>query len=195
MTPIPINELQALVCICISTNTYIVELFLQVGKFPLTGKNSLYILIPRTASEESFVLMENHINKDSIEAMVSEMDKIPTQTAEVILPKIKLTVDTQLEDLLRKLGKKATSFTPQCCIIYSSCSKPVIHFLSRTQKENCFFNIYMQSHFPNNVNIIRKSCTTRYSKSYINFLRRKSEMSNFSLKIFWKKKNVWPVSH
>ncbi len=63
MTPIPINELQALVCICTSTNTYIVELFLQVGKFPLMGKNSLYILIPRTSSEESFVLMENNINK------------------------------------------------------------------------------------------------------------------------------------
>ncbi len=108
MTPLPINEIQALVRICTSTNTYIAELFLQVGKFPLTGKNSLYVLIPRTTSEESFVLMENRINKDSIEAMVSEMNKIPTQTAEVILPKIKLTVDTQLEDLLRNLGKKGT---------------------------------------------------------------------------------------
>lgn len=108
MTSIPINELKALVRICTNTKTYIAELFLQIGKFPLTGKNSLYILIPRTPSEEAFVLMENNINKDSIEAMVSEMNKIPTQTAEVTLPKIKLTVDTQLEDLLRNLGKKGT---------------------------------------------------------------------------------------
>ncbi|XP_016311304.1 plasma protease C1 inhibitor [Sinocyclocheilus anshuiensis] len=112
----------------------------EVGKFPLTGKNSLYILIPRTTSEESFVLMENNINKDSIEAMVSEMNKIPAQTAEVILPKIKLTVDTQLEDLLRNLGLSDLFLNPNLCGIFPEESESLISdarhsaFLSLTEK-------------------------------------------------------------
>lgn len=112
----------------------------EVGKFPLTGKNSLYVLIPRTMSEESFVLMENRINKDSIEAMVSEMNKIPTQTAEVILPKIKLTVETQLEDLLRNLGLSDLFLNPNLCGIFPKESESFISdarhraFLSLTEK-------------------------------------------------------------
>ncbi|XP_016145963.1 plasma protease C1 inhibitor-like [Sinocyclocheilus grahami] len=112
----------------------------EVGKFPLTGKNSLYILIPRTTSEESFVLMENNINKDSILSMVSEMNKIPAQTAEVILPKIKLTVDTQLEDLLRNLGLSDLFLNPNLCGIFPDESESLLSdarhsaFLSLTEK-------------------------------------------------------------
>lgn len=54
--------------------------------------------------------MENNINRESIESMVSEINTIPAQTAEVRLPKIKLIVDTPLEGLLRNLGKNATFF-------------------------------------------------------------------------------------
>uniref|UniRef100_A0A671PND1 Serpin peptidase inhibitor, clade G (C1 inhibitor), member 1 n=1 Tax=Sinocyclocheilus anshuiensis TaxID=1608454 RepID=A0A671PND1_9TELE len=138
--PLPSFIPQHLYCICTNTNTYIVELFLQVGKFPLTGKNSLYILIPRTTSEESFVLMENNINGESIEAMVSEMNTIPSQTAEVILPKIKLTVDTPLEGLLRNLGLSDLFLKPNLCGIfpgeYESFILDVRHraFLSLTEK-------------------------------------------------------------
>ncbi|XP_059360016.1 plasma protease C1 inhibitor [Carassius carassius] len=112
----------------------------DVGKFSLTGKNSLYILIPRTTSEEAFVLMENNINKDSIEAMVSEMNNVPVQIAEVILPRIKLTVDTQLEDLLRSMGLSDLFSKPNFCGIFPEDSESFISdarhsaFLSLTEK-------------------------------------------------------------
>ncbi|XP_043103777.1 plasma protease C1 inhibitor [Puntigrus tetrazona] len=112
----------------------------EVAKFPLTGKNSLYILIPHTTTEKSFVLMENNINKDSIEAMISEMNKIPAQTAEVTLPKIKLTVDTQLGDVLKKQGLSDLFSDPNLCGIFQEDSKSFISearhraFLSLTEK-------------------------------------------------------------
>lgn len=77
----------------------------QVGRFPLTDKTSLYILLPPTSSEESFSLMEKNMNHTSLSEMVSEMSKITLQTAEVTLPKIKLAVTTTLGKLLRNLGK------------------------------------------------------------------------------------------
>uniref|UniRef100_A0A8C2EY34 Serpin peptidase inhibitor, clade G (C1 inhibitor), member 1 n=1 Tax=Cyprinus carpio TaxID=7962 RepID=A0A8C2EY34_CYPCA len=126
-------------CICTNTNTYIAELFLQVGKFCLTGKNSLYILIPRTTSEESFVFMENNINRESIESMVSEINTIPAQTAEVRLPKIKLIVDTPLEGLLRNLGLSDLFLKPNLCRIFPGDSESFISdichsaFLSLTE--------------------------------------------------------------
>lgn len=101
-------------CICTNINTNTAELSLQVGKFPLTGKNSLYILVPLTSSEKDFLLMENNINYKTIEEMVSEMNKMPIQTAEVTLPIIKLTETTPLEDLLRNLGKNVALFTLKC---------------------------------------------------------------------------------
>ncbi|KAF4110209.1 plasma protease C1 inhibitor [Onychostoma macrolepis] len=119
---------------------YSKKLQAEVGKFPLTGKNSLYILVPRTTSEESFALMEDNINKHSIEVMVSEMNKMPAQTAEVILPKIKLTVDTQLEDLLRNLGLSDLFSNPNLCGIFPEEAKSFISdarhsaFLSLTEK-------------------------------------------------------------
>ncbi|XP_056115643.1 plasma protease C1 inhibitor isoform X2 [Rhinichthys klamathensis goyatoka] len=82
---------------------YFKNLKAEVGKFPLTGKNSLYILVPSTPSEKDFLLMENNINYKTIEEMVSKMNKMPIQTAEVTLPVIKLTEITPLEKLLRNL--------------------------------------------------------------------------------------------
>nr|QGH45509.1 complement system-related protein C1INH-2 [Cyprinus carpio] len=112
----------------------------EVGKFCLTGKNSLYILIPRTTSEESFVLMENNINRESIESMVSEINTIPAQTAEVRLPKIKLIVDTPLEGLLRNLGLSDLFLKPNLCRIFPGDSESFISdichsaFLSLTEQ-------------------------------------------------------------
>ncbi|KAI2661852.1 Plasma protease C1 inhibitor [Labeo rohita] len=105
---------------------YIKALQAEVGKFPLTGKNSLYILIPPTTSKESFVLMEKNINKDSIKAMVSEINKIQAQTTEVTLPKIKLTVNTQLEGLLIKLGLEDLFTAPNLCGIFPGDSESFI---------------------------------------------------------------------
>ncbi|XP_077078820.1 plasma protease C1 inhibitor [Siphateles boraxobius] len=110
----------------------------EVGKFPLTGKNSLYILVPPTPSEKDFLLMENNINYKTIEEMVSEMNKMTIQTAEVTLPIIKLTETTPLEDLLGKLGLSDLFSKPNLCGMFpgESVISDVRHkaFLSLTEK-------------------------------------------------------------
>ncbi|XP_055023927.2 plasma protease C1 inhibitor [Misgurnus anguillicaudatus] len=95
--------------------SYIQNLQAQVGRFPLTDKNSLYILLPSTTSEESFTKMESKINFDTISEMVSEMSNIALQTAEVTLPKIKLAVTTPLERLLTSLGLSNLFDDPNLC--------------------------------------------------------------------------------
>ncbi|XP_056319926.1 plasma protease C1 inhibitor [Danio aesculapii] len=111
-----------------------------VGKFPLTGQNSLYILVPRTLSEESFLLMENNINRNTLEEMVSEMNKTPAQAAEVTLPAIKLIMTTQLDELLRNMGLSDLFNKPNLCGMFpgepESFISDVRHraFLSLTEK-------------------------------------------------------------
>ncbi|KAK7145705.1 hypothetical protein R3I93_013442 [Phoxinus phoxinus] len=119
---------------------YFKHLKAEVGKFPLTGKNSLYILVPPTPSEKDFLLMENNINYKTIEEMVSEMNKIPIQTAEVTLPIIKLTETTPLEELLRNLGLSDLFLNPNLCGMFPGESESFISdarhsaFLSLTEK-------------------------------------------------------------
>ncbi|XDV49375.1 hypothetical protein PO909_018641 [Leuciscus waleckii] len=120
--------------------SYLKSLKAEVGKFPLSGKNSLYILLPRTSSEEDFLLMENSINYNTIEEMVSEMNKMPIQTAEVTLPIIKLTETTPLEDLLRNLGLSDLFSNPNLCGMFPDESEAFISdvrhsaFFSLTEK-------------------------------------------------------------
>ncbi|XP_051964810.1 plasma protease C1 inhibitor-like [Xyrauchen texanus] len=120
--------------------SYNKKLKAEVGKFPLTGKNSLYILIPRTMSEESFSLVEKNMTAANIIEMVSEMSKIAAQTAEVTLPKIKLAVTTPLEKLLRKLGLSDLFESPNLCAMFPGESDSFISdarhraFLSLTEK-------------------------------------------------------------
>ncbi|NP_001116757.1 plasma protease C1 inhibitor precursor [Danio rerio] len=116
------------------------QLKADVGKFPLTGQNSLYILVPRTLSEESFLLMENNINRNTLEEMVSEMNQTPAQSAEVTLPAIKLTMTTQVDDLLRNMGLSDLFNNPNLCGMFpgepESFISDVRHraFLSLTEK-------------------------------------------------------------
>ncbi|TRY99884.1 hypothetical protein DNTS_033992 [Danionella cerebrum] len=88
---------------------------LKVGKFSMTGKNSLYILVPNTPAEESFQQMENTLTPERINEMVAEINKLPVQTAEVTLPKLKLTANRQLEEMLRNLGLSDLFLKPNLC--------------------------------------------------------------------------------
>ncbi|XP_048067384.1 plasma protease C1 inhibitor [Megalobrama amblycephala] len=94
---------------------YLKSLKAEVGKFPLTGKNSLYILLPPTSSEKDFLLMEKNINYNTIKEMVSELSKMPIQTAEVTLPIIKLKETKQLEELLADMGLSDLFTKPNLC--------------------------------------------------------------------------------
>nr|QBY91832.1 serpin G1 [Ctenopharyngodon idella] len=119
---------------------YFRSLKAEVGKFPLTGKNSLYILLPPTSSERDFLLMEKNINYGNIKEMVSEMSKMPIQTAEVTLPIIKLKETTLLEDLLSNMGVSELFINPNFCGMFpgeqESFVSDIRHsaFLSLTKK-------------------------------------------------------------
>ncbi|XP_039520162.1 plasma protease C1 inhibitor isoform X1 [Pimephales promelas] len=119
---------------------YFKNLNADVGKFPLTGKNSLYILVPSTPSEDDFLLMENNLNFKTIDEMVSKMNKMPIQTAEVTLPIIKLTETTPLEKLLSNLGLTDLFSNPNLCGMFPDESESFISdvrhsaFLSLTEK-------------------------------------------------------------
>ncbi|KAI7798120.1 plasma protease C1 inhibitor precursor, partial [Triplophysa rosa] len=97
--------------------SYNKKLKAQVGRLPLTDKNSLYILLPPTSTEESFSLMEKNMNHTNLSEMVFEMSKMTLQTAEVTLPKIKLAVTTPLEKLLRNLGLSDLFHDPNLCAL------------------------------------------------------------------------------
>ncbi|KAA0714192.1 Plasma protease C1 inhibitor [Triplophysa tibetana] len=97
--------------------SYNTKLKAQVGRLPLTDKNSLYILLPPTSTEESFSLMEKNMNHTNLSEMVFEMSKMTLQTAEVTLPKIKLAVTTLLPKLLRNLGLSDLFNDPNLCAL------------------------------------------------------------------------------
>lgn len=80
-----------------------------MGKFTLTGKNSLYILLPASEGEKGLQTLEAQLTDTNIRAMVKEMDTIVSTQSEVSLPKVKLLVNTNLFKLLKKLGQRALS--------------------------------------------------------------------------------------
>lgn len=88
----------------------------QVGKFSLTGKNSLYVLLPFSESEKGLQDMEELLTEKVIRDMVQEMASVQPTTSEVSLPKVKLLVNTNLLMLLKNLGQMTHT---SCCIIHS----------------------------------------------------------------------------
>ncbi|XP_066500700.1 plasma protease C1 inhibitor [Hoplias malabaricus] len=95
--------------------TYISELKAQVGKFPLTGKSSLYILVPNVVTESALSELEDRLTDVNIQAMVKELDSLPPTTSEVTLPKTKLSITTDLNALLQKMGVKGVLGSPNLC--------------------------------------------------------------------------------
>ncbi|KAI1887614.1 hypothetical protein AGOR_G00192130 [Albula goreensis] len=76
----------------------------QVAVFPLSGKARLFILLPRTSSQEDLTNLERRLDDMKVRKMVQDMDKGYGDITEVTLPKIHLDIKTDLMDLLGKLG-------------------------------------------------------------------------------------------
>lgn len=76
-----------------------------MGKFILTGKNSLYVLLPFSESKKGLQALEEMLTETNIRAMVREMASVVPTLSEVSLPKMKLLVNTDLRVVLKKLGQ------------------------------------------------------------------------------------------
>ncbi|XP_017541560.1 plasma protease C1 inhibitor [Pygocentrus nattereri] len=98
--------------------TYISKLKSQVAKFPLTGKSSLYVMVPNAATQSALAFLEENLNLKNVEAMVKEVDAVLPVSAEVTLPKTKLTTNVDLATLLRKMGVTGLFESPNLCAMF-----------------------------------------------------------------------------
>ncbi|GAA6067993.1 plasma protease C1 inhibitor, partial [Tachysurus ichikawai] len=111
-----------------------------VAKFPLTGKNSLYVLLPYEAGKNELEVMEAKLTDKNIRNMVKEMVSVIPVESEVLLPKVKLLVNTDLSILLKELELPGLFSDPNLCgMIDQSSSMPLSDarhcaFLSLTEK-------------------------------------------------------------
>ncbi|KAG7458567.1 hypothetical protein MATL_G00221810 [Megalops atlanticus] len=94
---------------------YIPPLRAQVAEFPLSGKTSLYILLPVTSSVEHLQALEERMDHETVKNMVEMLSKAAPEVAEVMLPKIKLDIKTNLMDLLENMGLTDLFDSPNLC--------------------------------------------------------------------------------
>ncbi|XP_047656208.1 plasma protease C1 inhibitor [Tachysurus fulvidraco] len=128
-----------------SSNYYVATSYIQglkayVAKFTLTGKNSLYVLLPFEAGKNGLDIMEAKLTDKNVRNMVNEMASIIPVESEVLLPKVKLLVNTNLFILLKKLELPGLFSDPNLCgMIDQSSAMPLSDarhsaFLSLTEK-------------------------------------------------------------
>ncbi|XP_029918156.1 plasma protease C1 inhibitor isoform X2 [Myripristis murdjan] len=98
---------------------YVAAVKAQVGRFPLTDENSLYILLPRSHQQSDMQTMEEKMTDSAVRQMIEHMKVVSPEVMEVILPKIKLDIKTDMKGLLRKLGLSSLFEEPNLCGIYS----------------------------------------------------------------------------
>ncbi|XP_036373191.1 plasma protease C1 inhibitor [Megalops cyprinoides] len=94
---------------------YVPPLRAQVAEFPLSGKMSLYILLPSTPSAEGLQALEERMSPVTVKTMVETLSKVAPQMTEVMLPKIKLDIKTNLMDLLDGMGLTDLFDAPKLC--------------------------------------------------------------------------------
>ncbi|XP_026881679.2 plasma protease C1 inhibitor [Electrophorus electricus] len=120
--------------------SYMPSLKAQVARFHLADKSSLYILVPTLVSEEAFYRLEDNMNEKNIKAMVMEMEAVPPVASEVTLPKIKLTLNTDLISLLKSMGLFGLFDDPNLCGMFPDQETTLLMdarhraFLSLTEK-------------------------------------------------------------
>ncbi|KAL6459395.1 hypothetical protein MHYP_G00328670 [Metynnis hypsauchen] len=100
------------------TTTYISKLKAQVAKFPLTGNSSLYVMVPNAATQSALAVLEENLDEKNVRDMVKEVDSVIPVSAEVTLPKIKLTTNVDLATLLRKMGVTGLFESPNLCAMF-----------------------------------------------------------------------------
>ncbi|XP_015248921.1 PREDICTED: factor XIIa inhibitor-like [Cyprinodon variegatus] len=87
-----------------AATSYVVELKAQVARFALSGDNSLYILLPNANTLSALQQVEERMTDVNIRLMINQLQTVSPQTTEVSLPQIKLDVETNMNNLIKKLG-------------------------------------------------------------------------------------------
>ncbi|KAI4897157.1 hypothetical protein NFI96_015210 [Prochilodus magdalenae] len=98
--------------------TYHRNLKAQVARFPLTGKTSLYIMVPNSVSESALTYLEDNLDENNLKAMVKELKTSTPASTEVTLPKTKLSINTDLASLLKKIGLSGLFDSPNLCGLF-----------------------------------------------------------------------------
>lgn len=75
-----------------------------MARFPLTGDNSLYILLPRSHKVTDLQQVEERMTDTAVRQMTEEIQTVTPQYVEVTLPQIKLDEQPDMNILMKKLG-------------------------------------------------------------------------------------------
>ncbi|XP_048851535.1 plasma protease C1 inhibitor isoform X2 [Brienomyrus brachyistius] len=94
---------------------YSAELEAEVAAFSLSGQARLFVLLPEGVSSSDLQKMESKMTVKVIKGIVKMATEELPQLVEVTLPKIKLDINTDLMDLLEKIGLKELFETPNLC--------------------------------------------------------------------------------
>ncbi|XP_042558984.1 plasma protease C1 inhibitor [Clupea harengus] len=90
----------------------------QVGAFPLTGKNRLFILLPVTSSLKDLQAVEEKMTDTVLREVAKDMAKVTPTVAEVTLPKLKLDITTDMNRLLGDIGLGELFNAPNLCGVF-----------------------------------------------------------------------------
>ncbi|XP_062379563.1 plasma protease C1 inhibitor [Sardina pilchardus] len=97
---------------------FVSSLKAQVGAFPLTGRNRLFILVPVTSSLKDLQAVEQRMTDTVLREMAKDMAKVEPTVAEVTLPKLKLDISTDLNGLIGDIGMGELFNEPNLCGLF-----------------------------------------------------------------------------
>ncbi|XP_008411680.1 plasma protease C1 inhibitor [Poecilia reticulata] len=104
----------------LATMTYAPDLKAQVGRFALTGDNSLYILLPFGNNLSDLQQMEDKMTDVNVHQIIELVKAVQPQNLEVTLPQVKLDVEPNMNMLLKKLGLSSLFEGPSLCGLSSN---------------------------------------------------------------------------
>ncbi|XP_041960317.1 plasma protease C1 inhibitor [Alosa sapidissima] len=90
----------------------------QVGAFPLTGRNRLFIMVPVSSSLKDLQAVEERMTDTVLTQMAKAMAKVAPTVAEVTLPKLKLDINTDMNGLIGDIGMGELFNEPNLCGLF-----------------------------------------------------------------------------
>lgn len=97
---------------------FIPSLKAQVGAFPLTGNNRLFIVVPVTHSLKDLQAVEEKMTDIVLRDMASVMKKVSPTVAEVTIPKVKLDLSLDMNGLFGDIGLGELFNEPNLCGLF-----------------------------------------------------------------------------
>ncbi|CAH2321504.1 plasma protease C1 inhibitor isoform X1 [Pelobates cultripes] len=85
----------------------------QVARFTLSSNISLIIILP--FSNEDITAVGNRLNEGVVHLLIKELQSIPPRATSVTLPRLKLDSNSELQDMLKKLGLYSLFDYPDFC--------------------------------------------------------------------------------